>query len=159
MIIFLNGSINSGKSTLAKILAERIPNTAHIEVDNLREFVSFMPLDESIPINLENTVLLIKNFVKNGLNIIVTYPLSQKNYEFFKEELKDLKDKIYFFTLNPKIEKISNNDRGRDLSDWEKERIKYHYKIGINNPSFGTVIDNTDKTPEETAEEILELLK
>lgn len=159
MIIFISGSINSGKSTLAKILAKKIPNTAHIEVDNLREFISFMPLDQSIPINLENTISLIKNFSKNKINSIVTYPLSEKNYNFLMGKLKDLNEKIYVFSLNPNIESISNNDRGRNLTDWEKERIKYHYEIGINNPSFGITINSTNQTPEETAEEILQQIK
>lgn len=159
MIIFISGSINSGKSTLAKILAKKIPSTAHIEVDNLREFISFMPLDQSIPINLENTISIIKNFSQNKINSIVTYPLSEKNYNLLTEKLKDLNEKIYVFTLNPNIESISNNDRGRNLTDWEKERIKYHYEIGINNPSFGIAINSTNQTPEETAEEILKQIK
>ena len=159
MVIFINGSINSGKTTVAKILVKKIPNTAHIEVDTLRSFIEFMPLDKSIPINLENTVSLIKNFVKNKLNVIVTYPLSQKNYDLIAKNLEGLNDKIYYFTLNPKISSITDNKRGRNLTDWERERIKYHYEIGINNPSFGKIIDNTNQTPEETAESILKFLR
>jgi hypothetical protein len=45
------------------------------------------------------------------------------------------------------------------LDEWEKERIKYHYKININNPGFGNVIDNSNQTPEETANQILKLIK
>lgn len=72
MIIFINGSINSGKSTVAKILVDKLPKTAHIEVDDLRKAIRWMSLEESIPINLENTASLIKNFVKRGINVIVT---------------------------------------------------------------------------------------
>ena len=104
MIIFINGSINSGKSTVAKILVEKIPNTAHIEVDDLRHFITWMPLEESISINLENTVSIIKNFSKHNLNSIVTYPLSQKNYDLLMYELKDLNEKIFVFTLNTDLE-------------------------------------------------------
>lgn len=158
MVIFINGSINSGKSTLAKILVQKIPNTAHIEIDSLRHFIDWMPLDQSIPLNLENAVLLIKNFVKNGLNVVVTYPLSQKNYDFVIENLNNLNDKIYFFTLNPKLE-IVVQDRGeRKLDEKEKERIKYHYEIGINNPTFGKILDTTNHTPDQTAQEIIKLI-
>lgn len=154
MIIILNGSINSGKSTVAKILWKKIPNTAHIEVDKLRKFIDWMPLKDSIPINLENTISLIKNFSKKDLNVVVTYPLSQKNYEYLIENLKDMKN-IYTFTLNPELEKIITNRGARELDEWEKERIKHHYNIGINNPSFGITIDNTDQSPERTVEIIL----
>ena len=156
MVIFINGSINSGKTTVADILVKKIPNTAHVDIDMLRFFITWMPLDESIPINLENAALVIKNFVEKGLNVVVTYPISQKNYEFLMEKLKDLKDKIYFFTLNPQMQTILN--RGV-MSDAERERVRYHYKIEINKPMFGVIIDSTGKTPEQTAQEMLKLLR
>ena len=65
MIIFINGSINSGKSTIAKLLTQNIPQTANIEIDSLRHFIDWVEIDKAIPINLENAVLLIKNFVNH----------------------------------------------------------------------------------------------
>ena len=159
MIIFLNGSINSGKTTVAKLLAQKFLNTALVEVDSLREMIEWMPIDEAVPINLENVISVIKNFSKRNLNVIVSYPLSQNNYDYVINELKDTNTKIYFFTLAPKLEKILTNRGDRELNDSEKERIKHHYDIGINTPSFGIVIDNTDQTPEETEEEILKSIK
>lgn len=158
MIIFINGSINAGKNTVAKILTEKIKNTALVEVDNLREFVYWMPISESILINLENAVLIIKNFYKRGFNVIVPYHLSKTNYDYLMEEFKDLKDEIIIFTLNPDIEEVLKDRGERKLSEAERERIKYHYSIGINKPSFGTIIDNAKQTPEETAESILSLI-
>lgn len=122
----------------------------------LRFFITWMPLNDSIPINLENAASVIKIFVENGLNVVVAYPISKKNYDFLMKKLGGLNTKIYFITLNPKMETIIN--RG-EISDTEKERVKYHYKIGINNPSFGVLIDTTDKTSEQTAQEILKLLR
>jgi hypothetical protein len=45
MIIFISGSINAGKSTIAKLLAKQLPNTALMEVDALREMITWMPID------------------------------------------------------------------------------------------------------------------
>lgn len=155
MIIILNGSINSGKSTVAKILWKKIPNTAHIEVDKLREFIDWMPGEKAFPLSIENAVLIMKNFVKKGLNVIFTYPLDENDYKYIEKGLKDIDTKIYTFTLNPDINKTLTNRGTRDLTDREKNRIKYHYSRGINKPSFGKIIDNTHRTPEETANEIL----
>ena len=156
MIIFINGSINSGKTTIAGHLLKKIPNTAHIEVDALREFIKWMPLDQSIPINLENTVSIIKNFIKRGINVVVTYPISQMNYDFLINNLKDLNEKIYVFTLNPRQDIVLTKRGTRALTNKEKERVKYHYQIRINNPSFGKVIDNSNQTPNETVRLILD---
>jgi cytidylate kinase len=155
MIIFLNGSINAGKSTVAKILAKKLSDVALLEIDALRDMIEWMPIDQAVPINLENTISVIKNFSKRNLNVIVPYPLSQKNYDYMIENLKDLETKIYFFTLAPKIEKTLTNRGTRELDDWERARIKHHYDIGITNPTFGEIIDNSEQTPEETAGYIL----
>ncbi|MDE3000110.1 MAG: hypothetical protein OXU79_13620 [Gemmatimonadota bacterium] len=36
MLIYLNGSINSGESTIGRLLAEALPKTVHVEVVELR---------------------------------------------------------------------------------------------------------------------------
>ncbi len=82
MIIFLNGSINAGKSTVAKLLTKELPNTALVEIDAFHEMISWMPIEQSIPLNLENAVSVITNFAKKNLNVIIPYPLSQKNYDW-----------------------------------------------------------------------------
>ncbi|MEI7477769.1 MAG: hypothetical protein WCJ81_04610 [bacterium] len=87
MIIFISGSINAGKSTIAKLLAEKIPQTANIEIDALRDFIPWLELEKAVPINLENAILLIQNFTKHGYNVVVPYPISQKNYEYVTREL------------------------------------------------------------------------
>ncbi|MFA5743004.1 MAG: hypothetical protein WCX77_02230 [Candidatus Paceibacterota bacterium] len=152
MIIFISGSINSGKSTVADIVAKKIGNFALLEVDKFHEMIEWMPIDQAVPLNLENAVSTIKNFVKNNINVVVPYPLSEKNYQYILEELKDVEAEKVFFTLAPKLE-IALADRGeRKLTAKEKERINYHYNIGIASPSFGEIIDNSRQSPEQTAE-------
>jgi hypothetical protein len=158
MIVLISGSINSGKSTTAKIVAARLGNTAVVEVDKLREFIEWMPLEESIPINLENAVSVTRNFRRLGLNVVVPYPLSENNYEYLTNELKEYIGEIKAFTLDPTLPVALSKRGSRDLTDWEKERIKHHYAIGIHRPSFGMVLDNSKETPEETSRQILKLL-
>lgn len=155
MIIFLNGSINSGKSTVAKLLAKTIPNTAIVEIDALRDMIQWMPIDKAVPINLENAVAVIRNFTKHDISCIVPYPLSEKNHVFIADALLDLGTPIHYFTLAPSIEAALSDRGARKLDDSERERIKHHYAIGIHTPSFGMIINNTKQTPEETAREIL----
>ena len=155
MIIFLNGSINAGKTTVAKILAKKLSNVALVEIDALRDMISWMPIDQAVPINLENAVSVIRNLSKRGLTVIVPYPLSKGNYDYVMDGLKGLDVKIHVFTLAPKLEKALTDRGTRKLDDKERERIKYHYDIGIPNPSFGEVIDNSEQIPEETADHII----
>lgn len=155
MIIFINGSINSGKSTVSRLLTNGLQNSALLEIDSLRQMIDWMPIDQAIPLNLKNAVSLIKNFSEDSINVVVPYPLSQKNYDYMVNNLKDLNIPILVFTLAPVLDKILTNRGERELDDWERDRIKYHYNIGIQNPSFGEIIDNSEQTPEETAKYIL----
>jgi len=154
MIIFLSGSINSGKSTVANGLANLFDKMAVVEIDCLRDFIKFLPLKEAIPINLENTVSIIKNLRKEGIDCVVPYPLGQGNYNFIINSLADYKNETHFFTLSPSLKTVAKNRGERQLTPDEVERIKYHYSIGIDKPSFGKIIDNTDQTPEQTTKMI-----
>ncbi|MEI7741739.1 MAG: hypothetical protein WCJ29_04500 [bacterium] len=158
MIIFINGSINAGKSTVSKILADKLGSAALLEVDCLRDFIGWMTLEKSIPINLENAVSLIQNFHRRGIDVVVPYPLSKENYNFLMQELHDFAGDIKVFTLAPTLEVASSNRGRRELTEQERARIKHHYAIGIPTPNFGTIIDNSNETPEETANKILKLL-
>ena len=140
------------------MLTEKIPNSALLEIDVLRNMIAWMPLEKTLPINFDNAISLIRNFVASGLNVVIPYPLSRENYDYIVGALSEINSNIYVFTLAPKLEKSLTNRGGRELDNQEKERIKYHYEIGIHNPSFGEIIDNSEQTPEETVDRIIKLL-
>ncbi len=152
MLIVLNGSINAGKTTTSKMLCQLLPRTAHVEVDSLREFIAWMPLEESIPLNLESAVAVTRVFLNHGLNVVFSYPLRAADHAWM---LGQFDVPIHFFTLRPPL-KTSQQQRGaRVLSDWEVSRIAYHYQTDGANPDLGFVIDNSQMTPEQTARVIL----
>lgn len=64
--------------------------------------------------------------------------------------------KIIYITLAPKLKKVLQNRGTRNLTKWEKQRIQHHYDIGIANPNFGYIIDNSNQTPQQTIDEILQ---
>lgn len=158
MLILINGNINAGKSTVAKILTEKIPNTANVEIDSLRHFIAWMPIEESVPLNLENAASVINNFAKRKMNVVVNYPLSKKNYEYLVSRLDIPKAEIQVFSLNPDIQIILNERDGKK-AEYYGDRIKHLDAKQIANPDFGITIDSSKLTPEETAEIILESIK
>lgn len=158
MILFLNGSINAGKSTVAKVLAQILPNTVVVEPDDFDKEESDLPLDQRFQQNLEDALAVVKAEVRAGKSCIVPYPLSQKSYEFAVATVKDVEQKIFACTLNPGLVDASRNRGTRELTDWERERIKHHHAIGIHQPAFGFIVDNSKQTPEQTAQEIVKMI-
>ena len=155
MILLVNGSINAGKTTVSRQLVQLLPRTAHVEVDDLHDFVEWMPLLEAIPICLQNAAAITRNFVQFGLNTVISMPLRQEDYDYLLRELQPLGVPIYCVTLNPSMSVALTNRGTRELTEWELRRIPQLYAEGIPNPAFGVIIDNAHQTPEETAREIL----
>src|SRR4051794_39995000 len=146
VIILINGSINSGKTTIARCLTAMMPRTAHVEVDLLREFVSFLPLREAIPVSLENAVAVTRNLVARQFNVALTYPLGQEDYDYLLAAFADLATPIHTFTLSPELV-ITLTDRGeRRLSEYERQRIREQYADRRHRPPFGVHLDTTSQT-------------
>lgn len=154
-IVLISGSINSGKSTVAKLLAQKLGNTAVVEVDALRDFIAWMPLQEAVPLNLKNAASVTRNFVQEGMNVVIPYPLSKANYDHLVADISTLNVPIHAFTLAPTLEVALQNRGDRELTEWEIERIKHHYDIGINSPEFGIVLDNGQQTAADTVSEMM----
>jgi len=159
MIIIFNGPQNSGKSTVAKLLQKHIPQLAHVEVDGLRRFIYWMDGNDAFPMSIENALLVAKNFAKKGLVVVITYIFSDEELKSAETSLKETGEPVYVFTFSPTLENALTNRGTRELSEYEKNRIKYHYQTGIHKPSIGTIIDNTNQTPEETVKIILSYIE
>lgn len=148
MIIFINGSINSGKSTVGRLLAKEL-EYEFVEFDDIRNTISEPDIDKALPLVFEKGIELLNTLHKSNKSVIVAYPLSLKNYNLLRSKLL-ITPKV--ITLSPRLE-IVLKDRGeRILDEAERERIKYHYKIGINNPSFGDIIDNSELSVKVTVD-------
>ena len=154
MLIYINGSINSGKSTIGRLLARDLTNTVHIEVDDLRHFADCLSLSEAIPYCVEDTVTLTRSWLSRGFNVVVTWPIDQRTHALFEREAASAGVPIHTITLRPPLE-VAVSDRGqRQLSDRERARIREQYQSPHIDPGIGTVIDNSRQTPDETLADV-----
>lgn len=158
MIIILNGPINAGKSTVTKLLWEMIPNTAHIEIDKLREFIDWMEGSEGWQMSFEAAIPVAKKFIEKGLNVIITYHISKESYEQIVTALKPYDNHIFAFILKPKLESLLQNRGSRQLNEKEMNRIKETYNTATYS-DYGETIDNTNQAPQETAQIIYDKVK
>lgn len=149
--LWLSGSINSGKSTVSTILGKKL-KMAVVELDTFSTFVeNFLTFEEYLKLNYEIFSEIVEVYNKRNIGVIIIYPLGEKTYLNIKDKLNNFE----IYTIDPSLE-IVLMDRGeRKLSDWERERIKYHYENNIHNASFAKRVDTRNKTPEETADEII----
>jgi adenylate kinase family enzyme len=155
VIILLNGSVNSGKTTVAEAIVARSIGFAHIEVDSLRDFIRWMPLEETIELNLQNAITIATNFHSKHISSVISYPLSKSDFEFIKDLLNDSSIEVHAVALYPGIDQLKTNRGNRELSEWEVNRIDELHRMGVTKPDFGTIIDNSSQTVEETVDSVL----
>lgn len=158
MIIFICGAANAGKSTVGKLVAERI-RAAFIEGDDVRKIFYKQTVEQARPAIVECILSLLKVVVTHEEKIVVAYPLWNEDFDSLKKNLADVNVPLHFVALNPSLDVAVTNRGARELEAWEVDWIKELYSKGVNSPEFATSIDNTNMTPEECAEAVIKLLK
>ncbi|HWZ65958.1 MAG TPA: hypothetical protein VNX65_04185 [Patescibacteria group bacterium] len=156
MLIFISGSINSGKTTTSKLLAERI-GAALINVDDLNDTIPNFNLATDLDKSMDLAIKSINEYAAVGRDVVANYVVREKDWLRFEKEIKTFPQIV--ITLAPRLE-VAQGVRGdRRLSEWEIARVKHHYDSGIASPKFGYVIDNSDISIEETVDRILDIAR
>ena len=155
MLIFISGSINSGKTTTSKALARRL-GAEVVHVDDLNDTIPNFNLATDLDKSIDLAIQAINHHTRQGRNVVANYVVREKDFSRFEHEIETQPQIV--ITLAPRLE-IAQSKRGdRQLTDWEVSRVKHHYDKGIASPRFGHIIDNSELTLEETVDRIMEII-
>lgn len=155
MLIFISGSINSGKTTTSKILADRL-GAAYVNIDDINDTIPDFNLATDLETSMKLSIQTINNLLAEGKSVVANYVIREKDWLRLNKEVNTPSQ--FAITLAPRLEVALSQRKDRVLSDWEKSRIKYHYDTGIASPSFGHTIDNSDLTVEQTVDKIIDII-
>ena len=158
LILNINGPMNSGKTTVSKILVNLLPKATFIEVDELMSDKE----QESLGLSLKegwaerkrrlNEKLLALKQSKEYETVIFAYPITEESYQKWSV-LADENTQFLNITLAPSLDECLKNRGTRELTDWERNRIRQMYEEGYQNRSCSDfIINNDNQTTEETAE-------
>lgn len=163
--IFILGAQDSGKTTTAKLLKEKL-DSPYLDLDwirgiHLNSDWSNMSKDEE-KMSIENFIFLLKNYVKYNYKNILVCGFTPENVEqIINNELKEYKSIVITLTLNDDQvlkSRVLNETRDSGFRDYE-ESIKFNKQLRdeLHFPNEYK-IDNTNQTPTETIEEIESIL-
>lgn len=155
MLVFISGSINSGKTTTAKALAERI-GAVMINVDDLNDTIPNFNLATDLDKSMDVAIEAINKHTAQGKDVVANYVVRPQDYKRLKAEIHTTPQIV--ITLAPRLEIAQSKRGGRQLTEWEISRIKYHYDTGVASPNFGHIIDNSDLTVDETVNTIMKII-
>lgn len=156
MPVFISGSINSGKTTTSKLLAEKL-GAKFINVDDLNDRIPNFNLATDLDKSMDLAIVEINEYLNEGHDVVANYVVREEDWQRLQKEVHT--PNVFVITLAPRLEVAQGKRGGRTLTEWEVARVKHHYDTGIASPSFGHVIDNSDISLEETIDKILEIIE
>jgi chloramphenicol 3-O-phosphotransferase len=163
-ILILGGPPASGKSSVARALADRYDRVAHIDVDVLRHFVT--PTGYAKPgqpearhqvrLAITNASALARNFIAERFGVIIDDIVAlPEMLELYVAELKACGAPIHFVQLMPSLEECQRrNHTDREFRRTSDFVAAAYAEIEAAGPFPGARIDPTGQTPEQTADRV-----
>jgi hypothetical protein len=139
-VIHINGSINSGKSTLGRALADSLPEASFVDGDD-----HDAPDDAPLSVRIEAALRRIETEIATGKGryLVVAYPLDGADHERLKVTSDKREARFLVLTLAPPLEVALTNRGQRALSSEEKRRIVEMYDEGYHARSFSDLVLDT----------------
>lgn len=166
-LILITGAPGAGKSSVSRALAKRLPKSTVISGDDIRELVigGFKsPADHwtdehrmQYYLSFENEAAVAKNFIRNGFKVIIEDVIHTTLIDKWNEYFQDIPNEK--FLLSPSKDVILHRNKTRDKHLVEQIiHTLFPHMSPEKYPSWH-VIDSSNQTIDETADEIQKILK
>lgn len=161
----ITGPCGAGKSSVADELAKMIYRSARIDVDYLRHSVKngyAPPWEKSneskrqVSLGTKNACTLAQNFLNNEVSVIIDDVVNtQEKLDDYNRQIPGLK----VFVLLPDMKTLGNRDKQRGENAMGKRALDLHEQFEtIIGKMDWTVVDSSNQSVRQTAEEIFNLL-
>jgi chloramphenicol 3-O-phosphotransferase len=166
-IIAITGIQAAGKSTVARLLAQRFERGVHIEADVLYQMIvtgrvlpekpGIMPpeAERQLRLRLRNACLLARSFYEAGFSVVIDEIIIGERFDHLKEDLAGLPFDLAVLAPRPEVV-AKERDPGREKRVLGEKWATYlDRELQATMAGTGIWIDNSDQTPEETVSEII----
>lgn len=151
----LSGPCGCGKSTVSRLLCERLSPVYRIEGDALHDGFcekDGVPWEKRLEITWEHIRLLASNALSHGLNTVVDYVVEEELPELL-ETVSEFSPEVYYIVLTASAETLRERLLKRGDPDLTERSLFLRQKLMEENKGF--LLETENKTPRELAEEIL----
>lgn len=157
-ILFVNGPINSGKTTIAKLLMQQNANRVYLEGDELLSKTE-LTIQQWTTATVMTGTLKGCELAHEGKMAVIAFPLRDHDWTIIQGLCIYAGVKPLCITLDPGLETALSVRRERQLATEELNRIKEMYQEGYHQRSFSSlIINNGSETPEQTLQKIEQFL-
>ena len=164
MVIVITGVMAAGKSTVAQRLAERLPRSAHVRGDVFRRMVvsgrAEPTLEQSaaevaqLRLRYELSAMTADRYAAAGFTAIVQDVILGPDLPAYRELIKTRP--CHLVVLAPRAEVIAAREAARRKTGYGAWTVADLQAELARTPRIGLWLDNSDSTPDETVDRILE---
>lgn len=161
-IFVITGPCGVGKSTISKIVASNIKNSALIEGDNIYNMViggRVKPWEDDgtyLELFWENVLAITENFLKRNISVVLEYIIypehTKKIISKFREKNVDIKYIVLMADKNTILERDSSREIDCRMGERSIELLNEYKKLNIENKY---ILDTTSLNKEEILRTIM----
>lgn len=164
-LILIDGPMGAGKTTVSKILHTKLKRTAYLGLDRVKWYISDFkrtPRDNDISRNI--LLVMIKEYLKQGISVLLDQGIKRKEIEVFKKIAKKYKAKCFVYQLYaPKTllrRRVLERSQFLKKPIISKARIERNYRFYLKNKYTKAIIFDSEKLSSEViAKKILKEIK
>ena len=161
--------MGAGKTTVSKLLNERLEGTARIALADVKRFISGFEKDHKYnKISQEIILVIADEYLKRGISVIVEWAMKKERVETFIEIAKKYEARFFVYLLDAPRELLIQRVKNRtalllDKSELPEQNIKNieenfekNYSFHVENRYKDAVVLGSEKlAPEQIVEHIL----
>jgi adenylylsulfate kinase-like enzyme len=170
-LMVVTGIMAAGKSTIARLLAQRFARGVHIEADTLQGMIVSGGMWVSQPgepdgdaaqqlrLRLKQMCLLGRSFFEAGFTVVLDDIIMGERWQHLQEELHGLPFSLV--VRAPQVEVVASQRDGNRSKDPQGHAWATYldHALRTTMAGFGLWMDTSEQTPEETVEQILQRLR
>jgi hypothetical protein len=155
-VIWLNGTIGSGKSAVGEAIARLVPCARYLDGD---DYVG----PESLP-NVRQWRMavdaLLRSIIRRGhfKTLVIAHPLDVWDYRRLRAACRKARRGLLVVNLAPPLNMVLRGRGGRLLEPWERDRVRVMRSQGYYRRHFASLtLPNVKSPPVRTARRVLQL--
>ena len=155
-LIIINGAPGIGKTTIGRLLHNRLSNSAFLDGDEVWRINPFEVNEKTKSLVEKNITLVLRNYFEAGYEyVILAWVLHQQSIiDRLVSHLDDLKPEIHIFTLvadeSTLVARLQDDAQTTRNPDTATDRLRQSQLMETNK------IDTTGAKPEEIVREIID---